>query len=277
MKLSSPPYQTVAVASTFSPRFLQVLAEAKRIRDRLGSRLNLIYVGERDDRTVSRFRDVLQQLGLPADSPIHFYQGDPAAAIIEAATAHNVGLVVAGALEKEVVLRPFLGNVARRLVREARCSVMLFTKPCLQPKPLRRIVLMADYSDHARDALRKALHLAAVEGSERLYVIRVHTSFDQARAARRPHDSGNATAAQALTLEEEEAALEEFVLSVGQTDVSIETRCVRGNTSYAASDFVQSVDADLLVVPVAQHTGNDLPSHVAWVTDVIPCALWVIR
>jgi hypothetical protein len=27
------PYKTIAVASTFSPRFKQVLAEAKRIRD----------------------------------------------------------------------------------------------------------------------------------------------------------------------------------------------------------------------------------------------------
>jgi len=37
--------------------------------------------------------------------------------------------IVAGALEKELVLRSFLGNVARRLVREAGCSVMLFTRP----------------------------------------------------------------------------------------------------------------------------------------------------
>ena len=43
------PYKTVAVASTFSPRFKQVLAEAKRIRDRFSADLHLIYVGERDE------------------------------------------------------------------------------------------------------------------------------------------------------------------------------------------------------------------------------------
>ena len=35
-------YRAIAVATTFSPRFEQVLSEAKRIRDRFGSRLNLI-------------------------------------------------------------------------------------------------------------------------------------------------------------------------------------------------------------------------------------------
>src|ERR1700750_2379932 len=138
-----PPYRTVAVASTFSPRFLQVLAEAKRIRDRLCQPLHLIYLGTRDATATEKFSAALQALELPADSPIHYQEGDPAAAILEAARANEVDLIVAGALEKEAVLRQFLGNVARRLVREAACSVMLFTKPAEKPQPFCRIVLMA--------------------------------------------------------------------------------------------------------------------------------------
>ena len=45
-EMIEPPYRTVAVASTFSPRFLQVLAEGKRVRDRLCRQLHLIYVGK---------------------------------------------------------------------------------------------------------------------------------------------------------------------------------------------------------------------------------------
>jgi nucleotide-binding universal stress UspA family protein len=271
-----PPYRTVAVASAFSPRFLQVLAEGKRMRDRLASELHLIYVGKCDEETTRRFGSALRQLNLPSDSTIHYHEGDPASAILEAARANEIDLIVAGALEKEAVLRQFLGNVARRLVREATCSVMLFTKPESDPKPLSRIVLMAEYSDHGRQALRKALRLAALEQCERLYVIRVYTTFDEARAKARKKSAP--TQGQARTLEEEEVALEQFIDSVGATDVPIEARCIRGNTSYAVLDFVQSVEALLLVVPVAPQTSSSgLPAHVAWVTDVIPCNLWVIR
>lgn len=272
------PYRTIAVASTFSPRFLQVLAEAKRIRNRFSSELRLIYVGECSEETTAKFQEVLTQLSLPKDSTIHYEKGDPADGILRALVDNKIDLIVAGALEKEVVFHPFLGNVARRLVRDARCSVMLFTRPEDEPKPLRRIVFVADdtYSDHARAALQRTFHLAAAESCERLYVIRIFTRFDEARASLHTDVANDE---KPRTLEEEESALETFVLSAGATEVPIETRCIRGNTGFAASDFVQSVEADLLVVavPMPADDESQLPANIAWINDVIPCNLWVIR
>src|SRR5215475_547440 len=147
----SSPYKTIAVATTFSPRFKPVLAEAKRIRDRFSADLHLIHVGRQNGETPRKFGEILAELELPADSPIHYEEGDPAEAILAALARERIDMLVAGALEKEIVLHPFLGNVARRLVREANCSVMLFTRPQKNPKPLRRIVFVAD---HSKDDLR---------------------------------------------------------------------------------------------------------------------------
>lgn len=271
-------YRNIAVASTFSPRFVHVLAEAKRIRGRLGSNLSLIYVGERNPETDRKFSDVLQQLDLPADSIIHYAQGDPADAILRTMADNDIDMIIAGALEKEVVLQSFLGNVARRLVRESGCSVMLFTEPNIEPKPLRRIVFVADYSDHGREALKKAIELADREEAERLYVIRIITTFDEIRAARETTGESK-SAGGSVSSTDEETALEEFVLSTGETEVPIEVRCIRGNTGLAASDFVQSMTADMLVVPIppSADKGKNLPANIAWITDVIPCNLWVIR
>lgn len=276
--MSQPPYKRIAVASAFSPRFEQVLAEAKRVRDRLGAELNLIYVGEQDENTSARFREALVGRGLPADSLIHYHQGSPADAILEAVRVNAVDLLVAGALEKEAVLRPFLGNVARRLVREAPCSVILFTKPEREPKPLQRFVFFVpDYSPYARRALQRTIQLAEKENCETLYVIRVYTTFDAARATLRANAPDDGEPA-ARTLEEEEEALDDFIEASGATEVPIEPRCIRGNTGFAASDFVQAVEADLLVVPVEPNAPSaELPAHIAWITDVIPCNLWVIR
>ena len=66
-------------------------------------------------------------------------------------------------------------------------------------------------------------------------------------------------------------------MSAGATEVPVEVRCIRGNTGFAAADFVQSIEADLLVVPVPKSSEHSLPSNIAWITDVIPCNLWVIR
>jgi nucleotide-binding universal stress UspA family protein len=272
----SSAYKTIAVATTFSPRFKRVLAEAKRIRDRFGAELHLIHVGKRNQETPKKFSDVLAELELPVDSPIHYEEGDPAEAILAALAREKIDMLVAGALEKEVVLHPFLGNVARRLVREANCSVMLFTHPQKNPKPLRRIVFIADRLDDGLRALRTTLLFAEAESCERLYVIGINTAFDEARASM-VGDSDAGPGHKPKHAEED--ALEELVLSAGATEVPIETRSIRGATGLAASDFVRSVEADLLVVPLLKSNGSvqQLPSNIAWVSDVIPCNLWVIR
>lgn len=270
-------YSKIAVASTFSPRFEQVLSEAKRIRDRFGSSLSLIYIGERTDETTKKFVTILDRLKLPTDSPVHYGQGDPADGILRAIADHNVDLVVAGALEKEAVLHPFLGNVARRLLRDAPCSVVLFTHPELEPRPLRRIVFVANYSDHAQHAFKETVKLAEMESSECLYAIRVYTTFDEVRASTFVENGDGAP--RPRTFDEEEAALEKFVLATGDTHVPIDARCIRGNTGFAASDFVKSVEADLLVVPVHkdENSKERLPNHLAWIAEVIPCNLWLVR
>jgi nucleotide-binding universal stress UspA family protein len=269
-----PAYKNIAVASTFSPRFEAVLAEAKRVRDRLGTNLSLIHVGQRSEETMGKFRDALARLQLPTDSTVHYGQGDPAEVILKIILQHDIELVVAGALEKEVVLHPFLGNVARRLVREAGCSLFLFTKPQASAKPLRRIVFLVTDLEDAQRAFAQALQLARVERCERLYVIRVVTTFDQARAAMPAAQNEG----RSRSFEDEELALEQFVLQAGATDVPIEVRCLRGNTRFAAADFVHSIEADLLVVPAPHANPTEhLPNQIAWLTDVIPCNLWLIR
>lgn len=262
------PYCTLAVASTFSPRFLQVLAEAKRIREHFACELNLIFAGAQTDEITAKFRAALSEVSLPTDTTIHYEPGDPADSILRALRQHKIDIIVAGALEKAVALHQFLGNVARRLVREAPCSVFLFTHPSREPKPLAKIVFVAvDSSEHTREALQRTFRLAAGEKCERLYVVRVITTFDEARAK----------AADVTMAKDPEAELEELVLSAGHTDVPIEARCIRGNTGFAAADFVQSVAGDLLVVPDLDSTGPELPANLAWITDVIPCNLWVVR
>jgi nucleotide-binding universal stress UspA family protein len=272
----SPGYKKIAVATTFSPRFKRVLAEAKRIRDRFAAELHLIHVGKTNHETPQKFREVLAELGLPTDSQIHYEEGDPAEAILAALARENIDMLIAGALEKEIVLHQFLGNVARRLVREANCAVMLFTHPQKPPKPLRRIVFIADHWRGDVNALKTTLLLAEAESCERLYVIEIVTAFDEARAS--IVDDSNASSSR-KSKHVEEDALEEFVLSAGATEVPIETRSIRGATGLAASDFVRSVEADLLVVPLPKNGGSvqQIPSNIAWVSDVIPCNLWVIR
>ena len=244
----SSPYKTIAVATTFSPRFKRVLAEAKRIRHRSGAELHLIYVGTRNQETPRKFSDVLAELELPVDSPIHYEEGDPAEAILAALARENIDVLVAGALRRKSCYIRFWETLLVGWGREANCSSG-FMHPEKKPKPLRRIVFIADHTQQGLVALKTTLMLAEAESCERLYVIGIITAFDEARASIASDATGSATDE---PNHDEGDPLEEFVLSAGATEVPIETRFIRGATGLAASDFVRSVEADLLVVPLAK-------------------------
>jgi hypothetical protein len=90
---------------------------------------------------------------------------------------------IAGALEgKDVANRCFLGGVARPLAKLASCSVLLLTRPKVGPNPFRRIVVMTDFSDCAKMALKNTLWLAEADSAEVVQVFSIHTPFMQARA-----------------------------------------------------------------------------------------------
>jgi hypothetical protein len=60
--------------------------------------------------------------------------------------------------------------------------------------------------------------------------------------------------------------------------VPIDTRCIEGTTGFAAADFVQSIEADLLVVAGETTAGHAaFPARMEWLENVIPANLLVIR
>ena len=162
---------------------IAVLAAAWHFAERLNAPLFVIHGGASDAQKEAEFRDAMFQLEMPPGTRIVWSEGEPAGAVVTAAEKEGVDLLIAGALEgKEVANRSFLGAVARPLAEQARCSLLLLTGPKVGPNPFRRIVVMTDFSDCAKTALKNALWLAEADSAEVVQVISIHTPFMQARA-----------------------------------------------------------------------------------------------
>ena len=268
-----PQIRRVAAAITISPRMVSVLAAAWHFAERLNAPLLVIHGGAPDAQKEAEFRDAMFQLEMPRETRIVWNEGEPTGAIVTAAEKEGVDLLIAGALEgKEVTSRSFLSAVARPLAEQARCSLLLLTRPQIGPNPFRRIVVITDYSDCAKTALKNALWLAEADSAELVQVISIHTAFMQARA-----ELGTEHEKPARTREEEEELLRDFVAKAPACSVPVESRIIDTTTGFAAYDFTQSIGANLLVVPAPQHIEGAVPSMMDWVLQVIPCSLWIVR
>ena len=275
-------YRHVGIAAAFSPRLPNLLAEAAYHAEHFGGRVSVIHVGDASDANEARMREALVTAGLPGDTSILWVSGSPADALLRAIEQHEIDLLIAGALERTGPFRYYLGSVAHDLVREASGSLLLFTEPRTEPEPIRRIVVVADYSESALIALTKAFRFAEQQAEiEVVHVIRVLSKYGEAMLLAEGVRHEEAQEYRTHTLAEEKDLLRDFVDAAGQTTVPVEAHCIRGETGFAAAQFVREQRADLLVMPSTdQHSHffeRLFPSDMEWVLREIPCNLWVAR
>ncbi|MBV8814663.1 MAG: universal stress protein [Verrucomicrobia bacterium] len=262
-------YRRVGVATAFSPRFLAVLAEAARISRLFESPLHLIHAAAEEPEKLGRLKDALHTLELPSESPIHFERGEPAEAILRVQNQHRIDLLIAGAMERETVHRNFTGDVARTLLREAPCDLLLFVDPREDAQPPAQIfVAIPDFTPLSREAFLRTTAFAEKVGAQELTLLHVQSTFAEAKEKALGNEPRSV-----------EDALDDWTQNRHQSSLNLETHSVRGNTGFTACEFIQASAANLLVLP--SHLGH--PNHpvfapvLDWIMQVIPTNLWVIR
>jgi nucleotide-binding universal stress UspA family protein len=264
-------YRRIGVATTFSPRFLPVLAEAGRTGRFLSAPLCLIHADEFDPEKEARFREALQTLNLDPQSEIHFEPGEPVASILKAQIEERIDLLVAGALETEGVHRNFAGHVARELLRQAPCDLMLYTEPKVDNSiPTSIFVAIPDFSELSQHVFHRAVNLAERRGSKSVTVVHVQTTFAEAKQK---------VAGGSSSSKSSEESIEDLLLERETSLIDLDYHLLRGNTGFTACEYLQSSGADLLVMPSHMHVPGQpvFAPSLDWIMQVIPANLFIIR
>jgi nucleotide-binding universal stress UspA family protein len=253
-------YRRAGVASTFSPTFTAVLAEAESFARHCGAELEIIHAAEFDAEKERRFFEAMGE-----DAAIRWLgKNPPAQAIISAAQDYDYELVIAGALQVEDADRPFTSSVARELMRAAPCDLLLVPRPLESPNVLRRIVFALEPGEDVSHFLDNSLKLLRPEHAT---IAVTETPFAAAIAASRGEE-----------VRDMDAWLEEVSAPLFGAGVEIDTRVVTSNTGYALCEVIQGLEADLLVVKALPNDqGGTLPLHVDWLYQIIPTRLLVAR
>jgi nucleotide-binding universal stress UspA family protein len=262
-------YRRAGVATTFSPRFRDVLAEAGRISGLFDVPLHLIHAAEETSDKVERFRETLRSLDLSENAPIHFQVGEPSEAILNVQSHQQIDLLIAGALEQESVHRNFTGDVARSLLREAPCDLFLFVEPKEGRSPPEHVfVAIPDFSPFSRRVFQRGADLADRIGAKKLMLLHVQTTFAEAKEKALGTDAPSA-----------QQNLETLASELSSKTLEIDTHAIRGNTGFTACEFIQSNGADLLVMPswIGEPGQPVFAPALDWIIQVIPTNVWIVR
>ncbi len=249
-------YRHIGVASTFSPRFQAVLAEADRFARSFESPLSVIHAAAEHGEAIERFFTALSKLERAGETGLLWSVAEtPADAILTACARNGIDLLLAGALEREGRLRNFVGGVARELLQRATCDLLLLPRPAEEAVPCKRVVVEVDLKTPSVAFLNRACDLATRLRAEEMVFIGVVTPFD-----RRPGDDP-------LT----DGHLAEILDQASGFEGDVDYRILRSTTGFSVCDFLQSAEAGLFIAG-AQRAGGArrLPTRLDWLMQVIP-------
>jgi len=275
-------YTKIGLAITFSPNGLALLKTTLRYQKLFNAGLCLIHVGKKNDISVSKMNELLKEAGIKEDSyELIWKEGDPAKTIISAAEERKVDLLIAGALEKESLVQYYIGSVARKLVREAHCSVLILTHPTSDTKPFEKICVSVDYSESGEKTIKKAYQLALLEKAKELTLIR---ELKIPALAITVSDSGSSKETEKKReqwLDEEEKKLDSYVEELNLKEIKVNTVSLYGKQGYEANNYVSEHKGDLLVLPSPKRKmkffDRIFQHDIEFILEEIPCALLINR
>jgi nucleotide-binding universal stress UspA family protein len=266
------PFEKIAVAIAFSPRIEAILSESKRLQDIFKAKMIFIHVGEKNLQQEQYLKHLMHRFGLDhPDNLVLWEEGDPVDTILETCRKHDVDLVVAGALEKESLVKYFLGSVARTLCRKAKCSVLMLREPDIKSKPVRKIVV--EGSDHPKTmhTIETAIYIAKSANATDVDIVQESDVSKMALVR-----SENLT-----DIKDENERLQDILKCTDCGSLKVNIERIDGKPGYVITNYAREQKADLLMLNSPDTKLNLLdrvfPNDIEFALADLPCDLLIIH
>jgi nucleotide-binding universal stress UspA family protein len=280
---ASFPFETIGLAIAFSPRLEALIAEGKKLSDQFGAKLVLMHIGERTRTKENRLEEIFQRLAVNESSVRVIWQdGEPVSTILELCKLNIVDLLIVGALKKENVLRYYLGSVARKISRQAKCSVLLLVEPDKEGTNFKKLVVNGVENAKTVHTLNTAIYFAKGVGAKEITVANELHQPGLAMTMADENTVGEASKIKKELAETEMNKVQEMVDSCTfEMDIQITQKTLKGKPGFAIRQYSEQKKSDLLVInsPDLKYGLIDriFTHDMEYILEELPCNILVVH
>jgi nucleotide-binding universal stress UspA family protein len=257
-------FKKVGVAVSFAPTTPAMLAEAGRLANLFHAGLVVMHVGATTESTRQQLQKQLSHTGIDtARITMCWEEGDPATRILELCKREQVDLLVAGALRKENLITHYVGSVARKILRKAKCSVLVLVAPSQESRTFKNVVVHAEDSPYAFEALQTACILAHQDPQCWVHVTREIKMLGLTMAANEQHTEDEYNESLQQLIREEMQEVEKMLQCIPHPSIRFNIKVLSGKSGYELGKFAERKQADLLIVGTP-------PRRMAFLDRVFP-------
>ncbi len=236
----------------FSPNLKANLFEAARLSIFFNSKLVLIHVGDQSDDKEKALKVILNTFKKDnLDYEVVFKPGDPVEVILSTCQFKKIDLLILGAVQRERFFKYYVGSIARKITRLAKCSVLLLIKPSVKRVPCKHIVVNGLKDPKTKNTITCAFYVAKMLDAEKVTIVE---EIKQDAIAVKVEDDKSLRRANIIKERiklRENSRIKEIVESIPKEyteNLLIKSQPIFGKQGYTIGHYAQVSRADLLVM-----------------------------
>tara|TARA_R110002049_G_scaffold292252_3_gene476666 strand:- start:16622 stop:17473 length:852 start_codon:yes stop_codon:yes gene_type:complete len=250
--VSLKPFKSIGIGVAFSPNLKANLFEAARLSIFFGSKLFLIHVGEASDDKLKLLKIILQSFEKDKlDYEVVFKTGNPVNVILSISEEKKIDLLILGAVQREKLVKYYVGSIARKMTRQAKCSILLLIKPSVERVPCEHIVVNGLKDPKTEQTITVAFYVAKHLKADKITIVE---EINQDEIAVKVEDDKSLRRANIMKERiklRENSRIKDIINHIPETyskNKIIKLQPIFGKKGYSIGHYAQISRADLLVM-----------------------------
>ncbi len=278
-------FNKILIGFAFSPNLKANVFEAIRLADFFGAHLYFLHVGSKSATKKQALNDLLEESPIKLKKVSFIWQeGKPVETIIDQCKKNGVDLLLLGALQRENMVKFYMGSIARKLTRKAPCSVLLMIKPSVIRKPSQHVVVNAFESPQTKTTINSAFYFAQALGIPKLTLVE---EIDRSKVAALAYDDRSL---RKVTLRKEKLKRRELsrvreilhhIPGILKENIQVHLQNIFGTRGYSIGHYARVVRADLLIMNAAENRKSFLerifPKDLEHILSELPTDVLIIQ
>lgn len=250
--VSLKPFKSIGIGVAFSPNLKANLFEAARLSVFFDAKLFLIHVGEPSEEKTNTLNEILKSFEKDnLNFEVVFKTGEPVDVILSTSAEKKIDLLILGAVQRERFVKYYVGSIARKITRQAKCSILLLVKPSVVRAPCQHIVVNGLKDPKTESTITAAFYVANQLKAKKVTIVeeineeQVTVKVEDDKSLRR------ATIIKERIKLRENSRIKEIISHIPEectTEKVIKLQPIFGKKGYSIGHYAQIMRADLLVM-----------------------------
>lgn len=216
------------------------------------AKLILIHVGEKSLDKEAQFQSILNPfIKDNLNIEIVFQSGNPVDVILSTTEEKRIDLLILGALQRENFLKYYVGSIARKITRQAKCSVLLLIKPSIKRVPCQHIVVNGLEDPKTQQTIASAFYVANALNAVKVTIVEEITQDELAIKVEDDKSLRMANIVKERIKLKENARIKAIIGDIPEEhtkNITIKSQPIFGKKGYSIGHYAQIARADLLIM-----------------------------